>query len=146
MDRRLYHDGMEKRTALIVGAGPGGLAAALLLAKAGVRVRVLERLPRVGGRCSAIEHDGYRFDLGPTFFLYPQVLERIFRLIGRDLKADIPMTRLDPQYRLVFGSGGDLLCTPDLEKMAGEVRKLSAADAGNVKRFIDDNRVKLTNG
>lgn len=143
MDRRLYHDVMEKRTALIIGAGPGGLAAALLLAKAGVQVRILERLPRVGGRCSAIEHDGYRFDLGPTFFLYPQVLERIFRLIGRDLKADIPMTRLDPQYRLVFGSGGDLLCTPDLEKMAGEVRKLSAADAGNVKRFIDDNRVKL---
>ncbi len=143
MECRLYHDGMEKRTALIIGAGPGGLAAALLLAKAGVQVRVLERLPRVGGRCSAIQQDGYRFDLGPTFFLYPQVLERIFRLIGRDLKADIPMTRLDPQYRLVFGSGGDLLCTPDLEKMAGEVRKLSAADAGNVKRFIDDNRVKL---
>ncbi len=134
---------MQSRSAIIIGAGPGGLASALLLAHAGVNVRVLERMPKVGGRCSSIEEQGFRFDLGPTFFLYPQVLERIFRLIGRDLKSEIPMTRLDPQYRLVFGSGGDLLCTPDLEKMAGEVRKLSGADAANVKRFIDDNRVKL---
>jgi phytoene desaturase len=134
---------MHERSVLIVGAGPGGLAAAILLAKAGIHVTILERLPRVGGRTAALEADGFRFDLGPTFFLYPQVLDRIFRLVGRDLFAEIPMTRLDPQYRLVFGSGGDLLCTPDLEKMAGEVRKLSAADAGNVKRFIDDNRRKL---
>jgi phytoene desaturase len=134
---------MQPKSVLIVGAGPGGLAAAILLAKAGVDVTILERLPRVGGRTSALEADGYRFDLGPTFFLYPQVLERIFRLVGRDLHAEIPMTRLDPQYRLVFGSGGDLLCTPDLEKMAGEVRKLSAADAVNVQRFIADNRRKL---
>lgn len=134
---------MHSKSVMIVGAGPGGLAAAILLAKAGVRVTLLERLPRVGGRTSALKADGFRFDLGPTFFLYPQVLERIFRLVSRDLRAEIPMTRLDPQYRLVFGSGGDLLCTPDLDKMAGEVRKLSAADAGNVKRFIADNRRKL---
>ncbi len=134
---------MHSKSVLIVGAGPGGLAAAILLAKAGVRVTILERLPRVGGRTSALEADGFRFDLGPTFFLYPQVLERIFRLVGRDLHAEIPMTRLDPQYRLVFGSGGDLLCSPDLEKMASEVRKLSAADAANIHRFIADNRRKL---
>ncbi len=134
---------VSAKSVVIVGAGPGGLAAALLLANAGVKVRVVERLPRVGGRCSAIEEDGFRFDLGPTFFLYPQVLERIFRLLGRDLKTDIPMTRLDPQYRLVFGSGGDLVCSPDLVKMAAEVGKLSQHDAANVKRFLDDNRVKL---
>ncbi len=58
-------------TVTIIGAGPGGLAAAMLLAKSGARVRILERLPRVGGRCSAIEAEGFRFDVGPTFFLYP---------------------------------------------------------------------------
>jgi phytoene desaturase len=129
---------------LIVGAGPGGLAAALLLARAGLHVRVLERLPRVGGRCSAIEADGFRFDVGPTFFLYPQVLERIFRLIGRDLHAEVPMGRLDPQYRIVFGGDrGQLDCTPDLARMAAEVAKLAPADAAQVERFILDNRHKL---
>ena len=129
---------------LIVGAGPGGLAAAIMLARAGVRVRVIERLPRVGGRCSALEADGFRFDLGPTFFLYPRVLERIYQLVGRNLHDEIPMVRLDPQYRIVFGgSGGDLVCSPDLAKMEAAVAKLNPADARNVRRFIADNRVKL---
>jgi phytoene desaturase len=143
---------------LVIGAGPGGLAAALMLAKAGLSVHVVERLPRVGGRCSAIETappgrtslpdgqaagDRFRFDLGPTFFLYPQVLERIFRLIGRDLHAEIPMVRLDPQYRLVFGTGGRLDCTADLPRMEEQVARISPDDARNVRRFLDENRVKM---
>ena len=128
---------------IIIGAGPGGLAAALLLAKAGLDVHVVERMPHVGGRCSAIEENGFRFDLGPTFFLYPRVLERIFKLIGRDLHAEVPMVRLDPQYRIAFGGGGKLDCTPDLTRLEAEVAKISPADAPNVRRFLDDNRVKM---
>lgn len=128
---------------IIVGAGPGGLAAALLLANAGVNVTVVEKQPRVGGRCSTLEKQGFKFDLGPTFFLYPGVLERIYRLIGRDLFAEIPMVRLDPQYRLIFGGGGELLCTPDLAKLQTEVAKLSPADAANVGRFVSETRTKF---
>jgi phytoene desaturase len=119
------------------------LAAALLLAHAGVRVRIIERLGQVGGRCSSIEAEGFRFDLGPTFFLYPQVLERIFHHIGRDLHADVPMVRLDPQYRIAFGSGGELNCTPDIGRMKAEIAKLAPDDAGNLERFLNDNRRKL---
>ena len=74
------------RRVVVIGAGPGGLAASLLLAQAGLDVTILERLPRVGGRTSAIEVNGFRFDLGPTFFLFPLALERIFAAIGRDLR------------------------------------------------------------
>ncbi|VTR94650.1 phytoene desaturase : Phytoene desaturase OS=Candidatus Entotheonella sp. TSY1 GN=ETSY1_19775 PE=4 SV=1: Amino_oxidase [Gemmata massiliana] len=130
-------------TVLVVGAGPGGLAAAMLLAKAGLDVHVVERKSHVGGRCSAIEEQGFRFDLGPTFFLYPRVLERIFKLIGRDLRTEIPMVRLDPQYRIAFGGGGELNCTPNLEQLETEVARLSPTDAQNVRRFLDDNRVKM---
>ncbi len=133
----------RQKSVLIVGAGPGGLAAALLLAKAGLDVHIIERMPNVGGRCSAIEERGFRFDLGPTFFLYPRVLDRIFKLIGRDLHTEIPMVRLDPQYRISFGSGGELNCTPDVAKLEAEVAKIAPADAPNVRRFLNDNRVKL---
>ncbi|HEY5344939.1 MAG TPA: NAD(P)-binding protein, partial [Verrucomicrobiae bacterium] len=126
-----------------MGAGPGGLATAMLLAKAGVEVTVLEKQPRVGGRTSAIEGDGYRFDLGPTFFLYPQILQEIFQSVGRDLFKEVPMTRLDPQYRLTFGAGGELNATSDIERMVVEIAKLSPHDAQGFRRFMAYNRVKL---
>ena len=128
---------------LIVGAGPGGLATAMLLAKAGLDVTVIEKQPRVGGRTSALEGDGYRFDLGPTFFLYPQILEEIFAAAGRDLHREVPMKKLDPQYRLIFGAGGELNCTPDIERMVAEIAKIAPADAPQFRRFMTENRVKL---
>ena len=128
---------------IIVGAGPGGLAAAILLARSGVDVTVVERRDVVGGRTSTMERDGFKFDTGPTFFLYPRVLREIFAAAGRDLDEEIPMYRLDPQYRLVFGSGGELLATPDLERMERAIAQLSPGDARGFHRFFCDNRNKL---
>ena len=78
------------------------------LAKAGYDVTVIERRSQVGGRTSAIELEGHRFDCGPTFFSTPRVLSEIFQSVGRDLFEEVPMKRLDPQYRLTFGAGGSL--------------------------------------
>ena len=115
----------------------------MLLAKAGLQVTVVEKQPVVGGRTSAIEAEGYRFDLGPTFFLYPQILEEIFASVGRDLRREVPMVKLDPQYRITFGAGGELNATPDIERMVAEIARLSPNDAPQFRRFMADNRVKL---
>jgi phytoene desaturase len=132
------------RTVTIIGAGPGGLAAAMLLARAGCRVRVLEKLAVPGGRTSSISTEsGFRFDLGPTFFLYPRVLDDIFTACGRDLRQEVEMVRLDPQYRLVFGAGGELLATPEVARMEAEVARVSPADAGSFTRFMQSNRDKF---
>ncbi|MEM6328697.1 MAG: phytoene desaturase family protein [Planctomycetota bacterium] len=141
------------RSVIVIGAGPGGLAAAMLLAKAGVRVRVVESQPFVGGRTSTLTDsstgDGsYRFDRGPTFFLYPRILKEIFQACGYDLFAECPMERLDPQYRLVFGAEdpagvAKLDATPDVERMEQEIAQISPADASGFRRFLDDNRTKL---
>ena len=128
---------------VVVGAGPGGLAAAILLAKSGVEVTVVEKRSTVGGRTSTIEREGFQFDTGPTFFLYPRVLREIFAAAGRDLDAEVPMERLDPQYRLVFGSGGELLATPNLERMEKAIAALCPRDAAGFHRFFMDNRNKL---
>ncbi|MCM2371603.1 phytoene desaturase [Aporhodopirellula aestuarii] len=136
---------MQKKKVVIVGAGPGGLASAMQLAEAGCEVTVLERRDRVGGRTSAIETEGFRFDCGPTFFLYPRVLAEIFHSVGRDLMEEVPMERLDPQYRLTFGgdAGGILDCTPDMDEMDRQIAKFSPKDVGQLRRYMDDNRDKL---
>ena len=128
---------------MIIGAGPGGLASAMLLASAGFRVKVLERQDRVGGRTSAIVGDGYRFDLGPTFFLYPRVLEAIYRAVGRELRDEVELIRLDPQYHLVFGGGGELKATGDVERMQRAIARLAPDDAAQFPRFLAENRVKM---
>jgi phytoene desaturase len=133
------------RTVNIIGAGPGGLASAMLLAAAGARVRILERLDSPGGRTSTLTtQEGFRFDLGPTFFLYPRILDEIFSACGHDLSSEVEMARLDPQYRLVFGAGGELLATPDVARMEAEVSRLSPADSGAFTRFMQATREKFS--
>jgi phytoene desaturase len=136
---------MQKRDrrAVIVGAGPGGLAAAILLAKSGVKVTMVEKRSEVGGRTSTMQQDGFKFDIGPTFFLYPRVLKEIFAAAGYDLNREVPMTRLDPQYRLVFGGGGELLATPNVEQMEKAIAAISPEDARRFHHFITHNRNKL---
>jgi len=135
-------EGILHQRALIIGAGPGGLAAAMLLARAGIAVTILERQPHVGGRTSSLTADGFCFDLGPTFFLYPRVLREIFAAVGRDLDREVELLRVDPQYQLLFGSGS-LRAFAHPDQLAAEVARLAPADAGNLRRFLDDNRAKL---
>jgi phytoene desaturase len=133
----------NSKRVVIVGAGPGGLASAMLLARSGCEVKLLERLPNVGGRTSTLEGGGFRFDLGPTFFLYPRVLESIFEAVGRDLDDEVEIVRLDPQYRLVFGEGGELRATPDLARMERALASLAPEDARAFPRFLAENRDKM---
>jgi phytoene desaturase len=130
-----------------VGAGPGGLAAAMLLAKAGADVTVLERHGRVGGRSATISADcpagTFRFDMGATFFLYPRVLAEIFAACGHRLADEVELIRLDPQYRLVFEAGGTVAATNDMARLAAEIARLSPGDATHLPRFMADNRRKL---
>ena len=89
---------LSGRRAVVVGAGPGGLAVALMLARDGVQVTVSEKEGSVGGRTRAVTAPGgYKFDIGPTFFLYPRILADIFESCGERLEDHVRLERLDPQ-------------------------------------------------
>lgn len=115
----------------------------MMLAKSGCKVTLLERRDRPGGRTSSLGDDQYTFDLGPTFFLYPRVLQEIFQFCGYNLFKEVPMKRLDPQYRIQFESGGRIDATPDPVAMREQIASLNPADADGFDAFIAENRQKL---
>ena len=140
----------------VIGAGPGGLSAAVLLAASGAKVTVYEAEGRIGGRTAQLEARGgggevYRFDRGPTFFLMPYVLEEVFAAAGRRLTEYVELKRLDPMYRLVIGKGARaegerdvvLDATQDVAEMARRIGTINAHDGQAFARFIADNRYKL---
>ena len=135
---------VKQPSVAIIGAGPGGLASALLLAKSGVKVTVFERSERVGGRNKVFERDGFKFDLGPTFFHYPEVIEDIFQAIGLDAHQELKLKKLDINYRLIFGQGGMLDCTSDVDQMCERIAELSGEkNAQGFRKYLEDNRLKL---
>lgn len=131
----------------VIGAGPGGLATAILLAARGLVVTIYEKQPIVGGRTGRVTVGDYSFDLGPTFYLMPYVLQEIFRVAGKDLYEEVEMTRLDPMYRLVVGQpdGTDVTldATQNIEEMGRRIGAIHAPDGERFRAFIDHNRKKL---
>jgi len=132
----------------IVGAGPGGLSTAMLLAGAGLEVTLFESQPVVGGRTRRLEAGPYAFDCGPTFFMMPYVLEEIFGAVGMATSDFVEMKRLDPMYRLLIGNDRgtaptQIDTTGDLQKMAARLNAVTPGDGDAFLRFIADNRRKL---
>jgi len=134
-----------KPTAIIVGAGPGGLASAMLLAYSGVDVTVIEKEPEVGGRTKLVHMDGYTYDRGPTFFHFPEIIEEIFQAVGLDAHKELELIPLtDPSYRLVFGAGGHIDATSNLDLMTERIRELSGdRNARGFEKYVRQNRKKL---
>ncbi|CUH40457.1 All-trans-zeta-carotene desaturase [Jannaschia seosinensis] len=135
--------GGTARHAVVIGAGPGGLATAMLLRASGARVTVLEQSDRVGGRTAGFTQDGFTFDYGPTFYLYPQVLRDIFATCGYDLDAEVDLKRLDPMYRLQFDDGNTFDATADVERLKAEVARISPEDVPKVEHYLNENLAKF---
>jgi len=112
------------RPVVVIGAGLGGLAAAIRLAAAGRQVTVVEAANEPGGCCGTAGVGPYRFDTGPSVLTMPGVLEEVFGAAGEDLRHWLPLRRLDPSYRLAFHDGTHLDIVPEAEAMAGHVREL----------------------
>jgi len=112
--------------AIVIGAGLGGLSAAMRLGAKGYAVTVLDRLDRVGGRGSSISQDGHRFDLGPTIVTVPQVFEDLWSACGRDFHKDIDLRPLEPFYEVRWPDGSSFNAYSDTDKMIAKFAQLRA--------------------
>ena len=142
----LTHPTPSQNDAIVIGAGLGGLAAAMRLGAKGYRVTVLDRLDRVGGRGSSITQAGHRFDLGPTIVTVPQVFEKLWADCGRDFHADVALKPLDPFYEIRWPDGSKFTACGDTDRMVAEVARLSPGDVNGYKRFLRDSHRRYVVG
>ncbi|GGM40728.1 phytoene desaturase [Paraliobacillus quinghaiensis] len=126
---------MNKKV-IVVGAGPGGLATAMRLGAEGYQVKVFEKQPHIGGRTSKIELGEYSFDLGPTFFMMPQMLEELFMKSGRNLHDYVDMREVDPLYTLKFGDVS-FIPSKDPEETKAEIKRLFPGNEEGYERFLE---------
>ena len=122
--------------AVVIGAGFGGLAAAVRLGARGYRVTVLERQSQPGGRAAVFRQDGFTFDAGPTIITAPFLLEELWALAGRRFADEITLLPLSPFYRVQFNDGTVFDCSGDAEAMRAQVRRLSPGDLAGYEKFL----------
>ena len=91
--------------AIVIGAGYGGMAAALRLRAKGYRVTLLDRCEQLGGRAKVFEQDGFRHDAGPTVITAPFLFKELFELFGERLEDHVQLVPLKPWYRFHFADG-----------------------------------------
>lgn len=137
--------GVRTKRAVVIGAGLGGLATAIHLARRGWQVDVFERNAHCGGRMNVLEEAGFRIDMGPTMLMMPQVLQDIFTVCGRDPNAYLPMQRLQPAYRIFWPDGTKLDMGGPMENLLSQVRSISPEDVPQLPRLFGAMRQKYEN-
>ena len=106
-----------KRSALVIGAGIGGITTAIHLARSGMHVTVLEKNSNPGGRCDRFSRDGHYFDTGPTLLVMPLLYETEFASLGSSWREMLDLVPVDPTYHLIFDDGSKLALTSDQDEM-----------------------------
>ncbi|MFT4039835.1 MAG: phytoene desaturase family protein [Thermomicrobiales bacterium] len=121
--------GAHSQRIVVIGAGFGGLAAAIRLAARGHDVTLLEQRDQPGGRAYVYRQDGFTFDGGPTVITAPWLLDDLFALAGRRREDAVTLTAIDPYYRIFFPDGVHFDYTGETPRMVAEMRRLGASDA-----------------
>ena len=125
-----------KKRVVVVGAGLGGMSAAIMLARTGFQVTLLEKNPHLGGKLNQLQTRGFSFDLGPSIFTLPQIFRPIFEGDGKRLEDYVTLQRVDPQWRNFFEDGTVLDLWEDREKMQAELARFGSQVTREYNDFL----------
>lgn len=128
----------EKKSAAIIGAGIGGIATAIYLAKNGYSVALFEKNPTPGGRCGQLIRDGHRFDLGATMLMMPAIYREIFESLGIPLFEKNKINPLENLYKIYFDNNDTFTFTTDKEKMRIQHEKIETGSFAKSQKYIAD--------
>jgi len=122
---------------VVVGGGLGGLAAAAVASARGHQVTLLDKNPWLGGKAAVLNEAGFRFDMGPTILTVPRVLRRIFAEAGRDMMTEVPLIRLDPQWRCFFDDNTQIDLIENVPAMAAAMNAMAPNSGEGYRAFLD---------
>ncbi|HNT28633.1 MAG TPA: phytoene desaturase family protein [bacterium] len=131
-----------KKKVIVIGAGYGGLASAVLLAHKGFAVTLIEKNAVPGGRARLWEEKGYRFDMGPSWYLMPEAFDRFFDLIGKKREDYLPLDRLDPYYRVFFSKDEFVDIGPDMKKTKKTFASFEKGGDEKLVKYLENCRIK----
>ena len=127
---------LERKRVVVIGAGLGGMSAAIMLAQSGFDVTLLEKNSHVGGKLNHLQAKGFSFDLGPSIFTLPQIFRPLFESNGKQLEDYVSLQRLDPQWRNFFEDGMVLDLWESVEKMRAELARFGPHTADEYEGFL----------
>lgn len=123
---------------VIIGSGFSSLSAACYLAKSGHDVLVCEKNDSFGGRARQFEVDGFRFDMGPSWYWMPDVFESFFADFGKKVSDYYNLKRLSPSYRVVFGVDDYVDLPSDLQELYQLFESIEVGSSDKLKSFLKD--------
>lgn len=125
-----------KKKAVIIGAGYGGLALANLLAKAGHEVAIYEKNSSAGGRIQVVKQNGFTFDLGPSWYLMPEIFEQYYQLFGRSAKTELDLVRFSPGYKVWSEGYEPLIIQGDVDKDMTTFEAIEPGAGKKLQRYV----------
>ena len=128
----------RKKSAIIIGAGVGGITTAVYLAKNGYNVEIFEKNGSPGGRCGQLIRDGHRFDLGATMLLMPGIYSEIFKSLDIPLFENGDIKPLEELYKIYFDNNEVFTFSPDSEKMKVQHEKIEPGSFAKSQKYVSD--------
>ena len=127
---------MAKKSAIIIGAGYGGMALANILGKAGYKVDLFEKNDYIGGRIAAVEQDGFLFDLGPSWYLMPEVFDQYYKLFGLEAAERLDLIRFSPGYKVFFENSSPVEIQGDVARDAATFESIELGAGKRLEKYV----------
>jgi len=134
------------KSVIVIGSGFAGLSSATFLAKAGYDVTVLEKNDSLGGRARVWETEGFKFDMGPSWYWMPDVFERYFKSFGYNVSDLYELVRLDPSYRVVFGPNDHEDQSANMAELEAMFDRLDPGSSKRLRKFLAEAAYKYEVG
>jgi phytoene desaturase len=131
---------MKSKSVAIIGAGIGGICAAIHLAKKNHHVTVFEKNPHPGGRCDWIEREGHHFDTGPTLMVMRKIYDAEFLALGTPIHELLDLQQVDPTYQLVFDDGSQLALTSNMHFLKEQLEAIQSGAFQGFERYHEEGK------